>query len=79
MLNKYIYLRGLVYYHLKQYERVIEDFDRAIGLNPNNAETYHWHDLALSKSKKQKLTPGFEVIFAITGLLVATYLLRMKV
>ena len=71
--------RGLAYHELSQYERAIEDFGKAIALDPTNIDADHNRDLAMSKSKKQKLTLGFEAIFAITGLLAVVYLSRRKV
>lgn len=71
--------RGRAYIDLERYERAIEDFDKAIELNPNEKVAYRYRDLALSRSKKQKLAPGFGVIFTVTGLLAMAYLSRRKV
>lgn len=70
------FFRGSVYGQLKQYEKAIEDFNRVIELNPNDADAYHHRDRAMNESKKQKLAPGFETIFAITGFLAVAYRLR---
>jgi tetratricopeptide (TPR) repeat protein len=70
------FFRGSVYGQLKQYEKAIEDFNRAIELNPTDIGAYYYRVLAMSESKKQKLTPGFETIFAITGFLAVAYRLR---
>jgi tetratricopeptide (TPR) repeat protein len=33
--------RGLAYYHKKDYDRAIEDYDQAIRLNPNNSDSFY--------------------------------------
>ena len=76
--------RGNAYYDSKRYERAIEDYNKALELNPNLAEAYNNRELAQSKLKGQKpiQTPaptlGFEVVFAIVGLLAVAYLLGRR-
>jgi|JI10StandDraft_1071094.scaffolds.fasta_scaffold389377_2 tetratricopeptide (TPR) repeat protein len=38
--------RGNVYLNLGQYDEAHEDYDRAIGLSPNNPKFYHSKGLA---------------------------------
>jgi len=63
---------------LKDYERAIEDFDKAIELDPNDAAAYINRERALSKLNEEKGVPGFEAVFAIAGLLAVAYLFRRK-
>jgi len=35
------YNRGTAYFELKQFEQAIQDFNKAIELNPNDAEAYY--------------------------------------
>jgi PGF-CTERM protein len=72
------YNRGNSYYNLEQYERAIEDYNKAIELNPHDAETYYNRELALGKLEVQQGVPGFNVVFAIAGLLAVAYLLRRR-
>jgi tetratricopeptide (TPR) repeat protein len=72
------YGRGTAYIELEQYERAIDDYNKAIELDPNCADVYYNRDLAIGKLKKQKLTPGFEAVFAITGFLAVAYLLKSR-
>jgi len=79
--------RGLAYYALAQYGRAIEDFDKAVELDPNCTEAHDHRELALSKTREKKPTQssmttpekkgveGFEVVFAIIGLLAVAYIL----
>ena len=72
---------GFAYLCLGPDERAIKDLNREIELDPNIDEAYTNRNLAflaLSKSKKQKLIPGFEAVFAITGLLAVAYLSRIR-
>ena len=63
---------------LEQYERAIEDYDKAIELNPNFPAAYDSREVARSKLKEQNDVPGFEAIFAIVGLLAVAYFSRRK-
>jgi tetratricopeptide (TPR) repeat protein len=66
--------RGVAYCFLGHYERAIEDFNKAMELNPNFIMAYSNRELALSKLEEKNSIPGFETIFAITGLLAVAYL-----
>ncbi len=70
--------RGAAYFYLNQYERAIEDFNKTIELYPNHNKAYNSREMALNKLGDKKGVPGFESIFAITGLLAVTYLLRRR-
>jgi len=46
------YTRGYAYAELKEFERAIEDFSKAIELDPNDAEAYYNRGLAYAKLGK---------------------------
>ena len=60
--------RGVAYTGLGQFDIAFEDFDKAVELDPNLPLAYEHRDI-----------PGFEIEFAIAGLLAIAYpLIRRK-
>ena len=59
--------RGLAYHYLGQLDRAIEDYDEAIRLNPNLAETYYNRGRAYKEQgKKAEAIADFEKSIALT-------------
>ena len=47
--------RGVTYNYLLQYQRAIEDFNKAISLKPKNADIYKCRGYVYFKQDKEKL------------------------
>ena len=81
---------GISFGKAGNYEKAIEDYNKAIELDPNYAVAYNNREVARSKLEEQKTSqlpiptpeeksvPGFEAVSAIAGLLAVTYLLRKR-
>ena len=51
LLDSWLF-RGTCKYFLDQYEEAIENFDRALDLNPNDSRSFDYRDKALVKDKE---------------------------
>jgi tetratricopeptide (TPR) repeat protein len=52
--------RGVSYFHTQQYDKAIDDYTKAIHLNPNNADAYYNRGVSYqSKGKLRKAKADF--------------------
>ena len=83
--------KGIALANLKKYEEATKAYDKALKINPRYVIVWYNKGIALANLKKyeeaikanneaMKLqnTPWFIIIFAFTGLIVITYLLKRK-
>lgn len=61
-----------------EHEKAIEDFNKTLELDPNYTKAHYKREITPNKLGGGRGIIGFESIFAITGLLAVTYLLRRR-
>ncbi|MCX7833208.1 MAG: tetratricopeptide repeat protein [Ignavibacteria bacterium] len=59
---EFYYNRGIAYRYKGDYDRAIQDYNKAIEINPNDADAYYYRGLAYEKlGKKEEAERDFEI------------------
>jgi tetratricopeptide (TPR) repeat protein len=82
--------KGIALHKLKKYDEAINAYNEALKINTKDATALNYKEIATAHKEiptelneketalKSQKAPGFEIIFAFTGLIIITHLLKRR-